>query len=59
MAIKNFLGHSSVSTTDRYAELSQGSVNRHIRNWNEKWFSHQKELPADQKQEELFPDFLK
>lgn len=59
MAIKNFLGHSSVSTTERYAELSQGSVNRHIRDWNEKWFSHQKELPADQKQEEPFPDFLK
>mgnify|MGYP002234132716 CR=1 FL=1 len=43
MAIKNFLGHSSISTTERYAELSQGTVNRHIRDWNEKWFSQQKE----------------
>ena len=42
VAIKNFLGHSSISTTERYAELSQGAVNRHIRDWNEKWFSHQK-----------------
>lgn len=58
MAIKNFLGHSSISTTERYAELSQGTVNRHIRNWNEKWFSHQKENPANQKKNQL-PDFLK
>ena len=27
VAIKNFLGHSSISTTERYAELSQGTVN--------------------------------
>lgn len=58
MAIKNFLGHSSISTTERYAELSQGTVNRHIRDWNEKWFSYQKENPANQKKNQL-PDFLK
>ncbi|MEY8335289.1 tyrosine-type recombinase/integrase [Lachnospiraceae bacterium 47-T17] len=43
MAIKNFLGHSSISAAERYAELSQGTVNGHIRDWSEKWFSHQKE----------------
>ena len=59
VAIKNFLGHSSISTTERYAELSQGAVNRHIRDWNEKWFSHQKETPANQKKENPLPDFLK
>ena len=59
MAIKNFLGHSSISTTERYAELSQGTVNRHIRDWNEKWFSHQKENPVTQKKEHQLPDFLK
>lgn len=58
MAIKNFLGHSSISTTERYAELSQGTVNRHIRDWNEKWFSHQKEAPANHQKNQL-PDFLK
>ena len=58
MAIKNFLGHSSISTTERYAELSQGTVNRHIRDWNEKWFSHQKEPTANHKKNQL-PDFLK
>ena len=59
MAIKNFLGHSSISKTERYAELSQGTVNRHIRDWNEKWFSHQKENPVTQKNENQIPDFLK
>jgi site-specific recombinase XerD len=38
MAIKNFLGHTSVMTTERYAELSQSTVNKHIRDWNERWF---------------------
>ena len=59
VAIKNFLGQSSISTTERYAELSQGTVNRHIRDWNEKWFSHQKETTANQKKENPLPDFLK
>ena len=30
MAIKNFLGHASVTTTERYAELSQITVDKHI-----------------------------
>lgn len=59
VAIKNFLGHSSISTTERYAEFSQGTVNRHIRDWNEKWFPHQKENHANQKKENPLPDFLK
>jgi site-specific recombinase XerD len=38
MAIKNFLGHASVTTTERYAALSQATVNQKIREWNAKWF---------------------
>ena len=59
MAIKNFLGHSSISTTERYAELSQGTVNKHIRDWNEKWFSHQDEGLTDRREDNPLPDFLK
>lgn len=55
MAIKNFLGHSSIRTTERYAELSQGAVNRHISEWNKKWFSS---IQAPKKQEASLPDFL-
>lgn len=39
MAIKNFLGHASVTTTERYAELTQSTVNAQIREWNHRWFS--------------------
>lgn len=60
IAIKNFLGHSSISTTERYAELSQGTVNKHIREWNEKWFSGQMEINTDNQTEgNQLPDFLK
>ncbi len=38
MAIKNFLGHTSVATTERYAELSQSTTDKHIREWNRRWF---------------------
>jgi len=38
VAIKNFLGHASVITTERYAELSQSILDRHIKEWNQRWF---------------------
>lgn len=38
MAIKNFLGHASVTTTERYAELTQSTVDRQIKEWNQRWF---------------------
>ena len=38
MAIKNFLGHASVMTTERYAELTQSTVNKQIKEWNTRWF---------------------
>lgn len=40
MAIKNFLGHSSVTTTERYAELTQSTVDKQIKEWNQRWFSN-------------------
>lgn len=40
MVIKNFLGHSSVATTEKYAELTQSTVNKHIIEWNQRWFSN-------------------
>jgi site-specific recombinase XerD len=38
MAIRNFLGHASIHTTERYAALTQATVNNYIRDWNSKWF---------------------
>lgn len=39
MAIKNFLGHTSVTTTKRYAGLTQSAINQQIKEWNQHWFS--------------------
>jgi len=58
MAIKNFLGHSSVSTTQRYAELSQGTVNRHIKDWNDRWFPVSESMPSIETSGNRMPDFL-
>ena len=58
VAIKNFLGHASLATTEKYAELSQGTVDRHIKNWNQRWFPDD---PADTLPTEInvLPDFLR
>lgn len=56
MIIKNFLGHASIQSTQIYAELSQNTIDKHLRDWNEKWFSH--ELVITKKGNTL-PDFLK
>lgn len=62
MAIKNFLGHSSVTTTERYAELTQSTVDRHIQEWNQRWFcNHDNDSSTQpaQTQKGFIPTFLK
>lgn len=59
MAIKKFLGHTSVQTTQVYAELSQNAVDKYVKEWNEKWFP--KEIHTLEKgiqQEGNMPSFL-
>ena len=58
VAIKNFLGHATLATTERYAELSQGTVDRHIRDWNQRWFHDDAKDVVPTKKNQL-PDFLK
>lgn len=59
VVIKNFLGHASLQSTQIYAELSQNTVDKHLKEWNEKWFP---QGPTDQeitvKKNEI-PEFLK
>jgi site-specific recombinase XerD len=57
MAIKNFLGHSSVHTTERYAALTQATVNNYIREWNSKWFPQTATIPEPKPGNSL-PKFL-
>lgn len=62
MAIKNFLGHSSVTTTERYAELTQSTVDKHIQEWNQRWFGNHVDYTSAQPvqtQKNFIPSFLK
>jgi len=58
MAIKNFLGHASFHTTERYAALTQATVNNYIRDWNSKWFPQTETMPEPPKRNPL-PEYLR
>jgi len=58
MAIKNFLGHASIHTTERYAALTQATVNNYIRDWNSKWFPQTTALPDTQHRNPI-PEYLR
>ena len=59
MVIKNFLGHSSIQTTQIYAELTQNTVDKHVREWNEKWFPCNIAPVTPKTVVDNIPDFLK
>lgn len=64
MSIKNFLGHAHITTTECYAELSQSTVDKHIAEWNNRWFQDtiEEDLPKEPKpltQGTVIPAFLK
>jgi hypothetical protein len=43
-----------------YAELTQNTVEEHLKEWNEKWFSHNAgSLETTIPSEKEIPDFLK
>jgi site-specific recombinase XerD len=48
--IKNILGHTSIQTTQIYAEITQHTVGQSVKNWNEKWF------PKDGIKAEILPE---
>jgi len=58
IVIKNFLGHSSLQSTQIYAEVTQGTLNMHIRKWNEKWGPLVTIPPYDTEPTSLIPSFL-
>ena len=59
VVIKNFLGHASLMSTQVYAEMLQGSIDEHLKAWNEKWFSGDLGDNPLEKDEDSLPDFLK
>ena len=56
VTIKNILGHVSVQTTQIYAEMSQDSVDRKLKEWNETWFGDNVEVKEVEKD---VPEFLR
>lgn len=46
--VKNILGHASIQSTQVYVEITQQTVDRYIKDWNEKWF------PGDDLKEKAF-----
>ena len=58
IAIKNFLGHSSINTTEIYAQMTQNSIDKAITEWNEKWFGENKVKDDPQRYKTNLPDFL-
>jgi len=59
MVIKNFLGHASIQTTQVYAELTQNTIDKHILEWNEKWFPRSSITTSTNNTGNNMPDFLK
>ena len=56
VTIRNILGHVSVQTTQIYAEMSQDSVDKKLKEWNDTWFGNKIELKESKMD---IPDFLK
>lgn len=58
VTIKNILGHVSVQTTQIYAEMSQDTVDRKLKEWNETWFGDSQKIDI-KKATDNIPEFLK
>ena len=58
VVIKNFLGHSSLQSTQIYADISQNTVDKHLKEWSERWFVPSTSTP-DANYDHGIPDFLR
>jgi site-specific recombinase XerD len=58
IVVKNFLGHSSIQTTQIYAEISQRTADRELKAWNERWFLKKEASTTTESENGMIPDFL-
>lgn len=58
IVVKNFLGHVSLQTTQIYAQVTQDTMNKQLKSWNEKWFLDEKRENLGEEMKRI-PDFLK
>lgn len=59
IVVKNFLGHVSLQTTQIYTEITQDTMNRQLKAWNEKWFLKSDANSSDGKDKRNIPGFLR
>jgi len=59
VVIKNFLGHASLKSTQIYAEVTQSTVDKNIKTWNEKWSPKLNGIEVEPESLPAIPDFLK
>ena len=59
IVIKNFLGHTSIQSTQIYAEATQSTVDKHIKAWNDKWEPIPDYKDNISESQSVIPDFLK
>ena len=58
IVVKNFLGHVSLQTTQIYTEISQDTMNRQLKSWNDKWFLKDNPIHRDATGAGNIPAFL-
>lgn len=58
IVVKNFLGHVSLQTTQIYIEITQDSMNRQLKAWNDRWFLKDSSEKKETKKNNT-PDFLR
>ena len=58
IVVKNFLGHSSIQTTQIYAEISQATADKALKAWNERWFLNSQDKNHLETENGKIPQFL-
>jgi site-specific recombinase XerD len=59
LVIKSFLGHASIQTTQIYAENTQATIDKNVREWSERYFPHDIHYTPYANDKTNLPDFLK
>ena len=59
IVVKNFLGHVSLQTTQIYTEITQDTMNRQLKSWNEKWFLRNDTHSENTSSNNIIPEFLR
>ena len=59
IVVKNFLGHVSLQTTQIYTEITQDTMNRQLKSWNDKWFLKEEAHNESSAERSIIPEFLR